>query len=196
MGGEKPTRSDKEIPLPGTAEQNASQFAQIVLSFLQVMGWNVEQFGILYGKAVKNQPYTKERIYQMIRNNSFPEDSTRRWIIAKILQIPPAYFGVSRLDELLPLSPSPKETKPSRTALRKHDLDLEEFHWALQSIEERYTTNTAIDCLSEIRARIHYLHDEALYKTGKMLNNSNNSSVVIKWQPGIFSVIIFVSMMP
>src|SRR5689334_13922695 len=120
MGGEKPASSDKEIPLPGTSEQSSSQFAHLVLSFLQIMGWSVEQFGILYGKAVKNQPYTKERIYQMIRNNSFPEDSTRRWIIAKILHIPPAYFGVSRLDELLPLPPLSKETKPSRTAIRKH----------------------------------------------------------------------------
>ncbi len=127
-----------------------------------------KQFGQLYGQAVKNKPYTKERMYQMIRENSFPHDPKRRWIIAKILQIPPIYFGVSTLDELLP---KPVPTFPEKTApkviRKKSGLDIEEFQRALVSAEKSYTTQTTHASLKEIAMRLRYLHDEALYKTGE-----------------------------
>jgi hypothetical protein len=43
--------------------QRESKFGQIVYDYIQGNGWTVEQFGALYGVAVKQKSYTKMRIY-------------------------------------------------------------------------------------------------------------------------------------
>jgi hypothetical protein len=48
-------------------------FGQVVYDFVKKNHWTIELFGVLYGKAVKNKPYTKMRIYQMIRENSLKD---------------------------------------------------------------------------------------------------------------------------
>jgi tetratricopeptide (TPR) repeat protein len=145
-----------------------ANFGRVVYDYIQWNGWTVEQFGALYGHAVKQKPYTKMRVYQMIRNNSFPTDPERRWVIAKILQIPALYLGVEQLDDLL-LQSLPSEPRKASKApvftFQQTSLDIEEFQSALSFIEEKYSITTATDSLKEIKARLRYLHDEALYIT-------------------------------
>jgi hypothetical protein len=85
-------------------EQGMPLLSDVVWDMLEQQEISAEQFGKLFGKITRKngQPYTKSRIYQMLRHNSFPDDQTRRWVIAKLLQIPPVLMGVSTLDELLP----------------------------------------------------------------------------------------------
>jgi len=152
----------------GSLNEGKQSFARIVLVSLIEIGWSVEQFGQLYGMAVKNKKYTKERIYQMIRKDAFPQDPKRRWIIAKLLQIPPMYLGLSTLDRLLPPPPPLLQGVNSPViALRNGKVDIDEFERSLLTIEKQYTRNTDIASLKEIRVRIRYLHDEALYRSNE-----------------------------
>jgi hypothetical protein len=38
----------------------------------------------------------------MEKENSFPQDMKRRWVIATLLNISPAYLGLTTLDPLIP----------------------------------------------------------------------------------------------
>src|SRR5579883_2670363 len=60
--------------------------------------------------------YTKGRIYQLIRNNTFPTDPGRRWILAKLLGIPPFLLGLQSLDELLTQQEASRKMKRPQKA--------------------------------------------------------------------------------
>jgi len=79
---------DGEYGPYGVQEDGLPNFGQVVYDSIGRIEWTVEQFGVLYGKIVKNKPCTKMRIYQMIQVNSFPIDRKRRYVIAKLLSIP------------------------------------------------------------------------------------------------------------
>src|SRR6266540_7163086 len=79
-------------------------FSDLVWDFLARNSLSVEDFAEVYGKLAKRngEPYTKSRLYQMLRENAFPTDPKRRWILAKLLHIPPFLLGLKSLDDLLP----------------------------------------------------------------------------------------------
>ena len=169
-----------EIKYPGehrslepfeAGDDGLPKFADVVFYYVKLMGWSVEQFGMLYGKAVKNSPYTKERIYQMIRDNTFPRDPYRRWVIARLLQIPPVLLGLSSLNELLAqaLPESEHLSMPILTRYQ-HSIDLEEFQTKLKVIESGYQKDTVIDALYELAFRLDALHQAVLY-SGSQANS-------------------------
>lgn len=142
-------------------------FNELVLHFLRQSGTSVEQFGRLYGQAVKSRPYTKARLYQMIQDKSFPTDPKRRWVIAKLLQIPPVLLGVNVLDDLLPdlhieaTSEKPKKIAPLDTGIK--NVDLKEYRQALKNYSSLNHTNTAVSVWDDINQKIANLERMTLY---------------------------------
>jgi tetratricopeptide (TPR) repeat protein len=157
-----------ERPEPVSGEA-LPDFNELVLHFLRQSGASVEQFGQLYGQAIKDRPYTKSRLYQMIRDKSFPTDPERRWVIAKLLQIPPFLLGVKVLDDLLPEvyaanTPQEPQSIASLDMAQKH-LDLKEYRQALEGYWDLNLTHTAMTVLQEMNQRIFSLEQAFLYES-------------------------------
>jgi len=161
--GEKVSSEKRPDTILGDGAQD---FNEVVTFFLRQNGVSVEQFGKLYGLAIKGRPYTKARLYQMIQNKSFPNDPRRRWVIAKLLQIPPLLLGVHALDDLLP-SPTkmPPERPESRVLLHTEvkSVDLRAYHQALKKYSNLNHTDTAASSWGKINQRIVHLEQDLLY---------------------------------
>jgi hypothetical protein len=83
-----------------TDEDGIPLLSDVVRDFLEKRHVSAEDFGKQFGRLTRRnqQPYTKSRIYQMLRDNSFPKEQSRRWVLAKLLQIPPVLMGVTSLE--------------------------------------------------------------------------------------------------
>lgn len=140
-------------------------FGQVVLDFIKINGWTVEQFGVLYGKAIRKKQYTKVRIYQMINDNSFPTDKTRRFIIASLLRIPAFLLGVEALEDLLESCEIREYTQKSTISLLTYEknIDLSEYQNFLTDCYTKNRAYTAHDLINEILYRIYGLHNKVLY---------------------------------
>ncbi len=89
----------------------------------------------------------------MGKNNAVPPDKMRRWIFTTLLNIPPAYFGLTALKTLPPFSEERKLPIPTTNLV-----DLEEYQARLNIIwASPYTT------FNEIRTKIYSLQDVTLY---------------------------------
>jgi len=77
--------------------------SDVVWDMLERQSMSAEEFGTRFGALTRRnkKPYTKSRVYQMLRDNSFPEEKSRRWVVAKLLHIPPFLLGVNSLQDLL-----------------------------------------------------------------------------------------------
>jgi cellobiose-specific phosphotransferase system component IIA len=125
----------------------------------------VEEFGKQFGRLTRRnqQPYTKSRIYQMLRDNSFPKEQSRRWVLAKLLQIPPVLLGVTSLDDLLRHYEQTTVIAPTQTANVPQPFDYTEYKTALRRFWKQHRLNTLITTQNEIRQRIVTLEKEVLY---------------------------------
>lgn len=102
----------------------------------------------------------------MLRDNSFPVEKSRRWILAKLLQIPPILMGVNSIDELLPQTkhksnsyhPPTYQTLPTQ-----HTFEMSEYRQALRKYWQTNHTLTARGVLEEIAQRMSSLEQETLY---------------------------------
>jgi uncharacterized small protein (DUF1192 family) len=119
-----------------------------------------KRFGALTRKSKK--PYTKSRIYQMLRDNSFPEEKSRRWALAKLLQIPPLLLGVSSLDELLRDYEQGIPSAPTRAATA-YQFDYSEYKTALRQLWKQHRLSNTWQSLADIDLRIALLEKELLY---------------------------------
>lgn len=152
-------------------ENGLPYFSDVFKDFLAQSKLDVIQFAGLYGELVKNDgtSYTKGRIYQMIRNNTFPTDPGRRWILAKLLGIPPLLLGLQSLDELLTQQEANRKVKlPQKTGVSQaiagmRQFSLEEYRCALGNYWQRHRTDTLLGEISDIHRRIHVLERKALY---------------------------------
>jgi tetratricopeptide (TPR) repeat protein len=139
---------------------------------------SAEEFGKRFGQLTRKnkQPYTKSRIYQMVRDNAFPDDNTRRWVIATLLRIPPVLMGVESLDDLLPL-PRKNETPPSltlhQTLSTTQTFDIGEYSQALKKYWQQTMHHTIFPLIEDITHRIHRLEWEFLYG-----NHTNKTRIV------------------
>jgi tetratricopeptide (TPR) repeat protein len=141
---------------------------EVVWDMLDKRAISAAEFGRRLGKLTRKnkQPYTKSRVYQMLRDNSFPADTTRRWVIAKLLQIPPILMGVKSLDDLLPLA---ERRHPTTSLVAQHPLppthifDIAEYTQALKTYWQHNRQQTLSPFIGEIDARIHWLEWEFLY---------------------------------
>jgi len=145
-------------------------FSDVFRDYLAQSKLSIVQFAMLYGELAKDDrtSYTKGRIYQMIRNNSFPTDPGRRWILAKLLSIPPLLLGVQSLDELLRQEEATKKTGLAQAGVTQsvketRSFHLEEYRQVLGEYWHQYRTNTLYEVISDIHRRIRALERKVLY---------------------------------
>jgi hypothetical protein len=98
----------------------------------------------------------------MIRDDSFPPDPKRRYIIAKLLQIPPLLLGLPSLEHIL--SDSAQDGQEPPEAIHSKKLDIQEFQRALQALRAQYTAGMGMEALTDITIRLQRLHNEVLYR--------------------------------
>ncbi len=146
-------------------------FIDVFKDFLEKNNLSVAQFAHLYGELAKNDgmPYTRGRIYQMIRDNSFPTDPKRRWILAKMLSIPPILLGLNSLDDLLIQAREKEQPGMDQKAVisgprsSKQIFSIEEYHQALDGYWKLHKASTSQAAVSDIHRRIRGLEREVLY---------------------------------
>lgn len=102
----------------------------------------------------------------MIQNKSFPDDPKRRWVIAKLLQIPPALLGVKALDDLLPdlqvqAVQEPQKVTPVNKSVT--NMDLKAYRQALKDLSNLNHAGTAVTAWNNILQNITNLEHMTLY---------------------------------
>jgi hypothetical protein len=123
-------------------------FADLIEFFLERNGWSKKQFGYLYGRALTGRPITERWVQMQTKANSFPEDGERRWVIANLLNIPPALLGVTHLDELLE-QPQTLGTPVAKSTA----IDLAEYRARLPLYWKQHHSGTSIKiCLALVTA--------------------------------------------
>ncbi len=62
-------------------EHGVPFLSDVVWDMLERRDISAEELGKRFGILTRRnkKPYTKSRVYQMLRDNSFPEDKSRRW---------------------------------------------------------------------------------------------------------------------
>ena len=110
---------------------------------------------MLYSEAIgRAQPYTGRRIEQMERNDDFPQDEARRWVLAKIVQLGVS-FSLSSLNIPIELPEiQHKETK-SLLPLKAMKFDLTNHQTFLKHIWTQKLPGTLEEVEDEFFDRIH-----------------------------------------
>jgi len=139
----------------------------VVRDFLDKYQISSEDFGKRLGRLIRQKPYSKGRISQMLKDNSFSDEKPRRWVIAKLLQIPPALMGVETLDDLL--VPIKKQAKPKNTIIQTYcaipkEFDINEYRHSLKNYWLKNYTSTTGLVLEEIDLKIAVLEQKSLYE--------------------------------
>src|SRR5258707_5764917 len=151
-------------------EDGLPYFSDVFRDFLEQKNLSVAQFALLYGELTKNNstPYTRSRIYQMIRDNSFPTDPKRRWILAKLLSIPPVLLGLNSLDDLLIQEQKEEAEIAQKVAISrargsKQLFSAEEYHRDLNAYWKLQGASTLQSVASDIYRNLRNLEREVLY---------------------------------
>ena len=100
----------------------------------------------------------------MLQDNSFPDEKSRRWVIAKLLSIPPAFMGVESLDDLLRSYEQTKIVAPTPKLNPSYPFDHEEYRIALKDFWEHHHRDAGSINHAEIALRTSVLEHELLYE--------------------------------
>jgi hypothetical protein len=97
-------------------------------------------------------------------DNFFPKDPQRRWILAQLLNVPPALMALAGLSE-----PEAQERalKKAVIPLPPKNINVEEYKTTLQSYWLDRDTLPIEEVIDETQARIDRLHDLVLYSRQK-----------------------------
>jgi tetratricopeptide (TPR) repeat protein len=122
------------------------------------IGMGAEELGMLYARALGRASYSRRRIEQMEQNDAFPNDPTRRWIIAQLVRMSAIFPAASVLQLPLP-SPAavPSLSKPS-------SFDLQELHVRLQ----HYWSEGYPGSLEEAKKALHTILKQIVRATPTM----------------------------
>lgn len=130
----------------------------------EVMGWkNARILANAYNEVLEyacdmglmNVPeeITSRWIERMEKNNGVPPDKVRRWLLTTLLNIPPAYLGLTALQALPSFSEERKLPIPTTTSI-----DIDEYKKRLPDIWA-----SPYDVLDEVRIKIYSLQEVSLY---------------------------------
>jgi tetratricopeptide (TPR) repeat protein len=125
----------------------------------EVIQWhNTSTLVDLYNECLEETcgPISIRWWQRMEKENKLPKDLKRRWVIATLLHIPPAYLGLTALDPLLPHLGT---LKISPTA-SPGPIDVISYETRLGEI-----WSSPYETLDEVFLRINFLQDNLLYGT-------------------------------
>ena len=117
--------------------------------------WGAATVAELYGKAVRGTPITGSAVFSM-EEGKIPEKEQRRWVLARILNIPPAALGLKVLTE-------DKGKIPSFPVKRSRSVDVSEYQATLNSYRMQGYQGSPELALKDLGQRIYTLQDNAYY---------------------------------
>jgi tetratricopeptide (TPR) repeat protein len=129
-------------------------YGAILHYFRLQMGWTAITLALLYAEALQREgvedsnPITKNWIYMMEKRNLVPVDDKRRWILARLLDIPPVLFGLDPLSEAL------------QRISQWEKVDVEEYHIVLARYCQGWHSGSVLQAMHDIKRRIDNLHNE------------------------------------
>lgn len=129
----------------------------------EVLGWhNAQTLTNLYNAFMDDDEAVSIKwVERMEKTNKVPADLKRRWILATLLHIPPAYFGL-RLDAVIGSAELPV-LAPSQ---QRGSLDLQEYQGSLKRFWRSVNTKKP-EKMVEAVARVNTLQDALLYGNGQ-----------------------------
>lgn len=113
---------------------------------------------------------------RVVQKNRVSVDEKRRWIIATLLNIPPAYLGLSALQPIL----HQQEQLKIVVATKMPQVDIEEYKIRLKNLwRSNYANTKDPQVLPEVVARTYMLQDALLY--GKEEQRSHIASLLCNY---------------
>jgi len=125
-------------------------------------GWTAEKLAFLYSEALgfdEEEPVTPHWIYRMEKKNEVPVDEKRRWILARLLDIPPVLFALEEAS----LIPS-VQWQAFFDNLHHGPIDLVEYRTALVDYCQSWSTREAMkrrEAIPDLSRRIHVLEQKS-----------------------------------
>jgi tetratricopeptide (TPR) repeat protein len=129
-----------------------------------VMQWkSAEILADVYNEVLKeDEPLTARAIQRMEQQNKVPMDKKRRQLLATILNIPPAYFGLTAL-----VSNELSFDEPHTTTLYGGSIDILEYTARLKQLWSYWSPSDIQKILAEIVTKIHALEETVLYGSSR-----------------------------
>jgi hypothetical protein len=161
VGMMNPTRKRKiyvgEYGPISVNESGKVTYGNVIRYTRKLYKFSPEQVAVLHGEIAQGKPVTGRHVLRMEQTDSFfPNHPNRRWILARLLNVPAALLA------LVELEPDPPKKSPIVSTPRKH-IDLEEYQNMLQLYWFHRDTETLEDVIRDARSRIHKLHEHVLY---------------------------------
>jgi hypothetical protein len=102
------------------------------------------------------EPISMRWWQRMEKDNKIPQDKKRRWIIATLLHLPPAYLGLTALPSFFPL-----QEETITVPVKSVPLDLEDYEKKLKKLWGPYSSREA--AADSILSRIYTLERALMY---------------------------------
>ncbi len=143
-----------------------------------VHGWSAEHLAIAYSEALsieaaaegwkdEGQEITARWIQLMEQKNRVPQDPKRRWVLATLLSIPPALFGL----EPLTFSTNEDRHNLTSTIATNVNIDVAEYSCSLNSSWEQHFAKGAFNLVPDIENRIEKIYYSFLYTSPSQKNH-------------------------
>src|SRR5579884_1368503 len=132
-------------------------YGAILRYFRLLMGWTAAQLASLYSEALgldDDHLITPNWIIIMENQNQVPLDEKRRWILARLLNIPPLLFGLDARSLTSDL-------------FTWEEVDVHEYRLTLERYARGWHTGSVFQAVSDIKRRVSNLHNKAPYASEK-----------------------------
>jgi tetratricopeptide (TPR) repeat protein len=150
-------------PIP-VNEDGAITFGELVRLIRKLYKLSPEYVAMLYG-LIAGHSVTGRHVLRMEQTNSFfPRDPKRRWVLARLLNIPPALLALARGDLPEIVQSQPERIVPDPPS--KY-VDIEAYYTQLQSYWLNGYPLGVEQAIEDIQARIDRLHDILPYSRQK-----------------------------
>ncbi|QBD81682.1 hypothetical protein EPA93_39220 [Ktedonosporobacter rubrisoli] len=126
----------------------------------EVRGWKNAQIVVDLYNELLEENVSIRWMQRMEQQNNVPIDQTRRWVLATLLSIPPAYLGLPALKPIIQL----QDTVQIVVSTKAPEVDNTEYGSRLRELwRSNHANARKPDVIPEIVARIYALQEALLY---------------------------------
>jgi tetratricopeptide (TPR) repeat protein len=126
----------------------------------KVRGWKNAQILVDLYNELLDEDVSARWMQRMEKQNHVSVDRARRWVLATLLTIPPAYLGLSALQPII----HQQEQLQIVVATKIPQVDIEEYKTRIKSLwRSNYANTKDPHVLPEVVARTYMLQDVLLY---------------------------------
>jgi tetratricopeptide (TPR) repeat protein len=140
-------------------------YGGILRYFRLLMGWTAAQLASLYSEALgldEDHLITTSWIISMENQNRVPADEKRRWILARLLDIPPFLLGLNALSDVS----SRQEEATIFDMLQAEKVDVAEYQTTLQIYNGSWLSSKLDVLIPDVKYRILNLQNNIPCKRG------------------------------